>query len=75
MKTKSMFLVMFSYVALLISGSCSEDTDDLLDCIRHPNDCEVDEGSSRELQDGIEVDSTATVSKLQGRDKEYNSGN
>jgi len=68
MKTKSMFLVMISCIALLIIGSCTKETDDLLDCIRHPNECQEEDGSSQENQVGIEVDSTAIVSKLPVRE-------
>jgi hypothetical protein len=68
MKTKNIFLVMFSYIALLLLGSCSEETDDLLDCIKDLQSCENDEGRSQELQDVIEVDSTGAVSRLPVRE-------
>lgn len=62
-------------ILALILTSCTEETEELAYCIRNPEECQEEEGSSQELLDGIEVDSTATVSKLAGRDKEYNSGN
>lgn len=65
MKTKSVFyLAMFSFMALLLLGSCSKETREAVDCIRNPDDCYIDEDNTLELQGVIEVDSTATVSEL-----------
>lgn len=66
MKTKSTFLrlSMFAYMALLLLGSCSKETNEALDCFRNPDDCNIDENNSLELQGVIAVDSTAVVSEL-----------
>ncbi len=59
---------MFTYIALLLLGSCTKETKELADCLRNPEECDIDEGSSQELQGVIEVDSTAAFSKLPVRE-------
>ena len=62
MKTKSVFFIaMFSFMALLLLGSCSKETREAVDCIRNPNDCYIEEDNTLEPQSAIEVDSTAAA--------------
>ena len=69
MKTKSMFLAMFSFVTLLVLNSCTaENLEDVEDCVRNGVCVPDEDDEALTPENMVENDSTVVVSKLPVRD-------